>query len=418
MPFTRRDVLLGAGALPLLAAKKPAPRPNLVLITADGIGSWMLGCYGNRDLRTPNIDFLAQTGTRFSRSYACSPEAALSRATLLSGRTPRQLGIADAPIESPPSALAQAPLVSDLLAKAGYSCGYAGIWDLGDAGKPQHAFSFWQTEPAAAEGITARAVQFLDGQKAGQPFLLVVGHALSEQVPAKYEALYADARFLNLGWDRPARNAARGKQALADIIPSLRRAGAAVSYLDDQVPPILKKLDERGLRDGTAVIFTATCGSLLGRHGLWDSGHGSDPVNLYDEVVGVPMIWAWSRVPPQGVRPEVISLYDLLPTLLEVGGAAPASGGCPGRSYLRSALNEPYPKKHRWHNQAFGEFLDAGMACDGRYKLVRRNGGQGPNELYDLVNDARERTNQYDNPQFVTVRDELAGELAAWQKSY
>lgn len=416
MPSTRREFLLSSAALPLLAATKPAPRPNIVLITADGIGSWMLGCYGNRDFRTPNIDLLAQTGTRFSRSYACTPEAAPSRATLLSGRTPRQLGLPDAPAAAAPP---ETPFFSDLLAKAGYACGYAGVWDLGGAGRPQHSFSFWQTEAAAdADAITARALEFLDGQKAGQPFLLVVGHALSDRVPAKYEALYANSRFENIGRDRQAPNAARGKEAFADIVASLRKAAAAVSFIDDQAPPLLRKLDQRGLRDSTAVIFTSTCGSLMGRHGLWDSARGSEPENMFEEVVGVPMIWAWVKAPPQAVRPEVISLYDLAPTFTEIAGAAPPPPPCPGRSYLRSALNQPYPKKRPWHNQVYGEFLNTRMAQDGRFKLVLRNGGKGPNELYDEVNDAREQTNQYHNPKFITVRDELAGALADWQKTF
>ena len=58
------------------------------------------------------------------------------------------------------------------------------------------------------------------------------------------------------------------------------------------------------------------------------------------------------------------------------------------------------------------------MARDNRYKLVLRDGGKGPGELYDLVSDPREKANHYANPQYVSVRDRLAGELAAWRKKY
>jgi hypothetical protein len=58
------------------------------------------------------------------------------------------------------------------------------------------------------------------------------------------------------------------------------------------------------------------------------------------------------------------------------------------------------------------------MARDNRYKLVLRDEGKGPAELYDLVADRHEKTNQYANPQFVSVRDRLAAELAAWRKKY
>jgi hypothetical protein len=58
------------------------------------------------------------------------------------------------------------------------------------------------------------------------------------------------------------------------------------------------------------------------------------------------------------------------------------------------------------------------MARDNRFKLVLRNDGKGPNELFNLRADPREQTNQYDNPQFITVRDRLSRELAAWRKQY
>jgi hypothetical protein len=58
------------------------------------------------------------------------------------------------------------------------------------------------------------------------------------------------------------------------------------------------------------------------------------------------------------------------------------------------------------------------MARDKRYKLVLRDQGKGPGELYDLSVDPRERTNQYENPQFLTVRTSLAADLSKWKQSY
>ena len=58
------------------------------------------------------------------------------------------------------------------------------------------------------------------------------------------------------------------------------------------------------------------------------------------------------------------------------------------------------------------------MIRDRRYKLVLRNGSKGPNELFDGQTDPRERVNQYDNPQYVTIRDQFASQLAAWRSKY
>ena len=65
----------------------------------------------------------------------------------------------------------------------------------------------------------------------------------------------------------------------------------------------------------------------------------------------------------------------------------------------------------------FGQFRNTEMARDSRYKLILRDKGAGPGELYDLRDDPREKTNQYENPQYLNVRDRLARELAGWRKA-
>src|SRR5215469_16353232 len=83
MSIDRRKFLMGGFALPALARKERiGPRPNILLIVADGLGSWMLGCGGNKEIRTPNIDQFAQAGTRFQNHLACTPSSSPSLATL------------------------------------------------------------------------------------------------------------------------------------------------------------------------------------------------------------------------------------------------------------------------------------------------------------------------------------------------
>src|SRR5262245_2985352 len=92
MLVSRRYFFLGTLALPAFAAKKPAPLPNLIVIAVDDLPAWVLGIFSNKEILTPNLDRLAQMGTRFTNHFVCSPAASLSRATLLTGRTPMQLG--------------------------------------------------------------------------------------------------------------------------------------------------------------------------------------------------------------------------------------------------------------------------------------------------------------------------------------
>src|SRR5690606_29798294 len=110
---------------------------------------------------------------------------------------------------------------------------------------------------------------------------------------------------------------------LADIVASIRKGAAAVTAFDDQVPVLLGKLNERGLRDNTLIVLTAASGCLLGRHGLWSDGHASNPANMYEEVTATPMIWNWrGKSPVEAARPELASACDFLPTICEAAGVA------------------------------------------------------------------------------------------------
>jgi len=206
---------------------------------------------------------------------------------------------------------------------------------------------------------------------------------------------------------------------LANRIPNLRKVAAGVTALDDQVQGVLSKLNEKQLGDQTLVIFTSTCGSLYGRHGLWDSGDASDPSNMYDEVMKTPMIWSWpGHVPAQTSQVELVSSYDLMPSLCDMVEADPPERNLCGLSYKSMATGKLLQKKQVWRKTVFAHYRNTEMARVERYKLVLRNDGKGPHELYDLAQDAGERTNQADNEQFVSVKTTLAGELAQWKQRY
>ena len=452
----RRSFLMGSLAGSLAAQKKPAAeRPNIVLILCDDLAAWMLGCYGNKEIRTPNIDYLARGGTRFVNHFVVTPVCSASRATLFTGRLPRQHGIHDfltaKPIERPPQGQAAPPpsfrneiMISDLLAPQGYECGYIGKWHMGDDQQPQRHCKFWYTmltgryqDPVMSwngnkveekgyltELTTAKACEFLDQQSAGKPFFLTVSyfnpHVPYDGHPAKYYEMYAKTNFETIGWEPAAPHALREKEMLKDTVGNLRKCAASVTALDDQIPVLMKKLTQRGLRENTLVIFTGDNGFLLGRHGLWSKGLASDPINMYEEVMQVPMIWNWPcKVPVEGARPELVSFADMMPTLCDITGVElPAGRNYWGRSYSLLAFNRPLPKKEPWRTVVFGHFRNTEMARDSRYKLVLRNDGAGPNEFYDLRTDPREKVNAYDDPLHLNVRDRLRRDLEAWRKQY
>jgi choline-sulfatase len=442
----------GTGAA--FAQRREAPPPNVLLILANDLAAWHLGCYGNKEIRTPNIDTLARTGTRFANSFVCTPICSASRATLFSGRTPRQHGIHDylteSPIENPAQGQAAAPpsfanevLLTDVLAGKGYNTGYIGKWHMGGDEKPSHGIGYSYTfkggsiayqNPVMYENgekreesgyltdlTTGRALKYLDQQSAANPFFLTVSyfnpHTPYEGHPQKYYDMYAQTNFTTTGWEPAAPNALREKDYLKDIVGNLRRAAASTTALDDQIPLLMRKLQEKGLRDNTLVVFTGDNGYLLGRHGLWSKGHASNPINMYDETIQVPLIYSWpGKIPAEAVNPDMVSFYDFLPTLCQATDSKPPARNLVGRSYWPLVVREPLPKKEPWRQTVFGHFRYTDMVRDKSFKLVIRNDGKGPNELFDLRADPREKTNHYDNPQFLTVRDRLRGELEQWRK--
>ena len=370
MTVSRRHFLLGSVALPAFpafAAKPAGEQPNIVLMIADGLGAWMLGCYGNKETRTPHIDSLAVNGTRALNHYAAAPVPAPGREALLTG--------------------GGQTAIDKVLGGAGYLC---------------------QTVSGGAD-----AVKFIESQSAGKPFLLIVNFAPYEGSPdAKYVVPYAQANFDTWPHEPPAKNARNADPMGRDFLANLRKIAAATAAFDDQVGAISDAIAQKKLTDGTLMILTASCGSLFGAHGLWGDGMASDPVNMYEEVVNTPMVWMWpGRVPPRAVRPEMLSAIDLLPTACVIAGADLPSAGIAGRSYVSLGTGVPLPKKQPWKTTVFARYGNTAMARTDRYKLVLRDGGKGPGELYDDRTDPKERVNQYDNPQFLTVKNSLSAEL-------
>ena len=129
------------------------------------------------------------------------------------------------------------------------------------------------------------------------------------------------------------------------------------------------------------------------------------------------MIWNWpGQIPVQSIRPELVSFYDFAPSACAAAGVESPARNLVGRSYLPLALGKKLDKKSPWPATVFGSFRNTEMARDGRFKLVLRNGGEGPNELFDLSKDGREKVNVYGSPSYVSVQDRLRRELDAWRK--
>lgn len=138
LPVAVAALAIGIAAFTANATAASSPRPpNILLVTADNLGMGDIGCYGNKDIRTPNIDALARNGVRCTAFYTASPTCTVSRATLLTGRYPQRikLNFQLPGIEGNYGVgLRQSErLIPTYLKPAGYATGAFGKWNIGFA---------------------------------------------------------------------------------------------------------------------------------------------------------------------------------------------------------------------------------------------------------------------------------------------
>jgi arylsulfatase A-like enzyme len=429
-------------------------RPNIVVILSDDQGPWALGAAGNDEIRTPNLDHLAATGTRFENFFCTSPVCSPARASLLTGRIPSQHGIhdwlrggniGDDAIEY----LSGQPAYTEMLANNGYVCGLSGKWHLGDSITPQKGYSHWFAHQTGGgpytdapmirdgelinqpgyltEAITDDALAFLDERATKDaPFHLSVHYTAPHspwigEHPQDIVDSYDDCPFASCPQEPEHPWSLRNTvpaSARTDPRANLKGYFAAVTAMDDNIGRIVRRLEALGLRESTVICFLSDNGFNCGHHGIWGKGNGTFPQNMYDSSVKVPAIWSHpGRIAEGVVRRELVSGYDFMPTLLDyVGLENPDAAALPGTSFL-GLLSEGQNAAQREHVVVFDEYGPVRMIRTDDWKYVHRF-PYGPHELYDLARDPGERVNLVDDPAYADRRSTLERQLREWFLMY
>ena len=441
--------------------------PNIIFILSDDHGPWAMGCAGNHELQTPNLDRLAETGTRFDNFFCTSPVCSPARASLLTGRIPSQHGVHDwlkagdtiAKYEplgdgTRTEYLAGMPGYTDYLAEAGYTCGLSGKWHLGDSHRSQKSFTYWAPHakgggpyigaPMIRDGevyeesryvtdvITDNALTFLEGQKEGNsPFYLSVNYTAPhspwkrDQHPAElFDHYYNNCPFESVpsGLTPPdwVKFVSMPKQAQDPEERRIALSGyyASITAMDQNIGRLLDWLEAHQLRENTLVVFSGDNGMHMGHHGMFGKGNASLPMNMFDEAVKVPFIASQPGRIPQGIlNTDLVSQYDFMPTLLEYSGVNnPTAGeGLPGVSFAGALDGKP--QENHDHLVVYDEYGPVRMVRTEDWKYVHRY-ITGPNELYHLKNDPGEMENLAGNPEYAAQEKELRGCLEDWFEKY
>jgi len=326
-------------------------RPNFVVVLADDLGYGDIGCFGEKNVQTPNLDRFAGEGLRFTDFYAAHPNCSPSRTGLMTGRTPTRVGVRNWIPEGSPVHLPRSETtVATLLRKAGYSTCHAGKWHLNgrfnDPAQPQpndHGFDHWfstqnnaspnhhdpdnfvrdgaavgKLEGYSAHLVADEAVRWLkDGRDRKKPFFLYV--CFHEP----HEPIASDARFAKL-------------YPSAD--PSYTAHHGNITQMDDAFGRLLRALDEQGLRKDTLVLFTSDNGpAITSQHPHGSAGPLREKKGwVYEGGIRVPGIVRWpGHTKPGSVTEEPVCNVDVLPTICAITGIpAPQDRKLDGASFL------------------------------------------------------------------------------------
>ena len=337
----------------VLSCARAAEPPFLLVITVDTLRADHVGAYGASPYPglTPNIDALASESLRFTAAYAPASYTLPSMASLHTGRYPEEVGI----FANRNLFRGSSITLAELLRLHGWRTGAAvsnyvlrsgtGIekgFDVYDDAFTHNEQNREQPERMASDTTDAALAaidQLLEGDSAGRFLWVHYQDVHGPYVPPR------DLRERHLDTAQRASDANRelpsiGTNAIG-AIPRYQlvndrfdvayyRAGYAgeVQYVDEEIGRLLGALEDRGLLDTATIVFTADHGESLGEDNYFFS-HGEF---LSDALVRIPLLL---RTPggARGIRQDVASLVDLLPTLASASGIE-LPGGFPGRNLL------------------------------------------------------------------------------------
>jgi iduronate 2-sulfatase len=456
-------------------AAAPPKRYNVLFIAIDDLKP-DLGCYGHKEVITPNIDRLASQGVLFERAYCQQAVCAPSRDSLLTGCRPDTTKIYG--LETPlRQAMPNVVTLPQLFRQAGYQTISLGKiyhhreddfpqgwseepwWpdnifpgnilpenrelnrinaENKKAGRPPGSRGDVTESPDVADEaypdgqIAQRAIEKLRANK-DRPFFLAVGFGkphLPFTAPKKYWDWYDPAKIkLPDNPDKPkdAPDASmtsyaelrqyRGVPKKGPIPQELARRlihgyRACTSFTDVQVGKVIAELDKLGLGENTIIVLWGDHGWHLGDHGLWCK-HTN-----FEQAVRVPLIW---RVP--GIKNArasgMVELVDVYPTLAELCNLEPALG-------LEGASMKPLLKspQRTWKSAVFSQYPRTGgmghSVTDGRFRYTRWHWDDPKRsdeiELYDHQRDPKENVNVAANPEYAAEKERMAKLLeAGWR---
>ena len=430
----------------LLLSFKVLSKPNVLFILIDDMGWMDLGCQGNKNLRTPNIDNLAKGGMRFTDAYAPAPVCSPTRAAIITGQSPARLQITNhlphqdrfTPKDSkllPAKMLNHLSLESETLAErlkkdAHYATAFIGKWHL-YTGRDKKYNPLNQGFDINIGGCSYGGpptffdpyrIDFLPDRKEGE---YLPNRLADEAIAFISEQNSKDKPFFVALWNYTVHWPMEAPDKLVEKYKNLpvkgyrdHRYAAMIEAMDIAIGKVLKSLDDLNITEETLVIFTSDNGPF---GGVGDASPlRADKGHLYEGGIRVPLIVRWpGKVEAGAVEETPVILTDLHPTILAATGLDLNSTIPNDGHNLLPLLKGKEKLKNRavyWHypNFAFHRDNRLGSAIrEGDHKLIHFYDTDSV-ELYNLKNDISEKNDL--SGKMPQLASRLKNKLKVWLK--
>ncbi|MBL8229666.1 MAG: sulfatase-like hydrolase/transferase [Bryobacterales bacterium] len=416
MRITRRAMVSGMAAGTALHLSAPAVlrgavKPNILFLLTDQQTHHAMSCAGNPWVRTPAMDSIAASGTRFEAAYCPYPVCSPSRSSIFSGAMPHQTGV----MVNGRAIRDGLPTLGEVFRQAGYETAYGGKWHLPKSFDGMTGFD--KIIGGNAMGakmdapLAAASAEWLRGRAArkGDPFFMVASfmnphdicewirqhegrrpHPNLDRFPPAPRHLEIDPRepeaiqyHREQGYDLMSQAVRIASQWGPDEFRHyLHDYYRMVEDVDAQVGRVLAALRESGLAQNTIVAFCSDHGEGMGAH-RW-----VQKAAFWEETVRVPLLLSGPGVPAGKRSRNLVSLEDLMPTFCGLAGLqAPAT--CVGQNLLA-----PKPRQFVVSELRYKEASREGrMLRTARYKFITHNSGARREMLFDLDKDPGENRN-------------------------
>jgi N-sulfoglucosamine sulfohydrolase len=402
---------------------------NIVIVICHDLGQH-LGCYGQPDVRSSNIDAFAKSGVRFENSFCTAPQCSPSRAALWTGRFPHANGVVGLTHSGFANDLnPDETHLAQILREAGYDthlfggqheartperCGHEHVHGGGPCRKIAAEVSEWLGSVGNSKQPMFAQVNFFEPHR---PFPHDDVKALSP------DGLTIPAYLPDI----------------PEVREDLAEIEASIASADKAFGRIVETIRSSDIADNTLIIFTAD-------HGI---AFPHAKMTLYDPGIEVPLLINGPGINPETVRDELISNVDIMPTLLELA-SLPLPSNLQGRSFASLLAGKPYtPNEMVFAEKTYHTYYDPMRAVrTNRWKLIAnfefapwqetspdyKNNAKSyveisdaldvpddvqyhPSlEFYDLENDPNEQHNLADDPAVTGTRNELIQALYGWMQ--